>query len=63
MVIMAVVVGTDGKVQNIRVISAPAEDYAQSALEAARQWRFNPATCDGEAMEAEIGLEIEFNIH
>ncbi len=61
-VTMSVVVGTDGKAYNVTVISAPAADYADSAVEAARQWRFKPATCDGKAMEAELGLEIEFNI-
>lgn len=56
-----VVVGIDGNPHNLQVISAPNRDYDEAALEAVRQWRFNPATCDGEPMEVLIQVETEFH--
>src|SRR5882762_2271773 len=53
LVVTSMVVSTDGKPLNLRVTSAPNHDFDRAALEAARQWRFKPATCDGEPMETE----------
>jgi TonB family protein len=61
LVVIRMAVGIDGKPLNLRVASAPNHDFDQAALEAARQWRFKPATCDGEPVEAELALEIDFH--
>ena len=61
LVVTSMVVSTDGKPLNLRVTSAPNHDFDRAALEAARQWRFKPATCDGEPMETEIALEVSFH--
>jgi outer membrane biosynthesis protein TonB len=31
----------------------------KAALEAVRQWRFKPATCDGEPVEVKVAVEID----
>jgi TonB family protein len=41
--------------------SAPNPDYDQAALAAVQQWRFKPATCDGEPMEKKMAIETEFH--
>jgi TonB family protein len=61
LVVMRVVIGTDGKPHNLNVTSAPNHDFDEAALDAVRQWRFKPATCDGEPMEKEISVEIDFH--
>ena len=60
-VTISVVVGIDGKMRNPRVTSAPNHDYDEAALEAIQQWKFKPATCDGEPVEKEITTEFEFH--
>lgn len=60
-VTISVIVGIDGKPHDLKVISAPNRDYDEAALEAVRQWRYKPATCDGEPMEARINVETEFH--
>jgi TonB family protein len=60
-VVMTMRVGTDGKPHDLMVSSAPNGDFDEAALKAARQWRFKPATCDGEAVEVEITLETDFH--
>jgi TonB family protein len=60
-VTISVVVGSDGKPNDLRVISAPNRDYDEATLEAVQHWRYTPATCDGEPMEARINVETEFH--
>jgi len=60
LVVMSLVVGTDGKPHDLRVTSAPNHALDQVALRAAELWTFKPATCEGEPVEAEIVLEIQF---
>jgi TonB family protein len=58
LVVIRVVVGTDGKPHDLTVTSAPNRDSDLAALEAVRQWTFKPATCDGEP----IGVAVEVDI-
>ena len=60
-VTMSVVVGTDGRPHDLRVTSAPNRDYDRAAIAAVQQWRFRPATCDGEPMETQIVIETQFH--
>lgn len=61
-VMIGIVVGIDGRPHDLRVFSAPNNGFDQAALEAARQWKFKPATCGGEPVEVEIALEIDFHL-
>ena len=61
-VAMRIVVGIDGTPHNLKITSAPNSDYDKATLSAVRQWRFKPATCDGEPMEHEVAVEIAFHI-
>jgi TonB-like protein len=45
-----VVIGTDGIVQKITVVTGPPA-LAQSAVEAVRQWRFKPTLINGKPVE------------
>jgi len=60
-VTLALLVGVDGRPHDLRVANSldPTSDTA--ALEAVRQWRFRPATCEGQPMEVEIAVEIDFH--
>jgi TonB family protein len=60
-VTMSVVVGADGKPHDLKVTSVPNRGYDEAALAAVQQWRFKPATCDGEPMEAQIAVESKFH--
>jgi TonB family protein len=60
-VVMSVVVGTDGLPRDLEVTSTPDRYFAEAALKAVRQWKFKPATCDGEPVETKIAVETEFH--
>jgi len=55
------VVGADGKVQSVKLLSGPPM-LAPAALEAARYWRYLPALLNGQPVETEQDIEIEFRL-
>ena len=61
-VMIRVVVGTDGKPHDLRTTSASNRDLDGVALEAVRQWRFKPATCEGESVEGVVEVDVDFQV-
>jgi len=55
------VVGADGKVQSVKLLSG-SPMLAPAALEAARYWRYLPALLNGQPVETEQDIEIEFRL-
>ena len=63
MVVVHVVVGTDGSVESVSLVKRSRhEGFNRSALEAARQWTFAPATRGGVAVLSELDIEVEFRL-
>ncbi len=62
LVILKMVVGTDGKPHDLKVTSAPNRDFDGAALEAVRQWTFKPGTCDGEPVETQVAVDMNFHM-
>ena len=58
-VVLEAVVGRDGEVGDVRVLSGPPV-LAQAAMDAVKQWKYKPATSNGEAVESPIRLEFKF---
>ena len=54
-------VGQDGRVKNLRVVSGPAS-LTSAALSAAQYWRYVPALRNGEPIESEEDISIEFHL-
>lgn len=61
-VTIRMLVGADGVPSEARVIKSLDRGLDQSALEAVSQWRFKPATQDGEAIAFEATIEIGFKL-
>ena len=62
LVVLDVVVAPDGSVKRLRPVSGP-ELLAQSAKEAVQSWKFEPYLSNGEAVEVETTLAIEFRLN
>jgi TonB family protein len=54
-------VGQDGRVKNLRVVSGPAS-LTSAALSAAQYWRYVPAIRNGEPIETDEDISIEFHL-
>jgi TonB family protein len=57
---LRVIVGRDGTVIDERILSTAGRDYSILALETVRKWRYNPARCDGFAIDFNIDVTIRF---
>jgi protein TonB len=60
-VVLQALIGTDGVIENIRVLSGPSI-LASAAQQAVRQWRFKPYLQDGQAVETQAKITVNFTI-
>jgi TonB family protein len=60
-VVLTVIIGKDGKIQNVTVDSGHAL-LIQSALDAVRQWEYRPTLLNAEPVEVSTQVEINFTL-
>jgi TonB family protein len=62
-VVLRVVVGTDGRTHEISVQRSLGMGLDEKAIEAARQWRFEPGQKDGKPVPVEVSMEVNFHLY
>jgi protein TonB len=63
-VMVKFLVDGEGRVTRVAVVEAdPPKVFDQAALDAVRQWRFQPASLDGEAVAAWMSVPIRFKMN
>jgi TonB family protein len=62
-VILALVVGTDGRPRDITIKQSPSADLNQSAIAALKQWKFTPGTKDGQPVPVALDVEMSFRLY
>lgn len=55
------VIGTDGAVESLRVISGP-QELQQSSLDAVRQWTYKPYLLNGDPVEVETTINVIYSL-
>ena len=60
-VVLQATIGKDGNIQNLRVLSGHPM-LTQSALDAVRQWKYKPYLLNGEAVEVETTVQVNFTL-
>jgi TonB family protein len=60
-VVLSAIIGKDGTVENLKVVSGPAA-LQQASLDAVRQWRYEPFLLNGEPVEVETTINIVFTL-
>jgi len=62
-VLLRVLVGTDGKVESVRVIEAEPEGvFEQSAVEAIKSWTFEPGLYKGQPVKSRLDVPFLFQL-
>ena len=51
----------NGKISAMKIVSGPALLH-QAAMEALRQWKYQPATLDGKAVSMHLTVTIQFRL-
>lgn len=60
-VVLQALIGADGIIENLRVLSGPSI-LAAAAQQAVREWRFKPILQRGQAVESKAQITVNFNI-
>jgi len=61
MVVLHVIVGKDGTVENLQVISGP-EMLQKSAMDAVTQWTYKPYLLNGEPVQVDTTVTVNFTL-
>jgi protein TonB len=59
-VVMAGIIGTDGALHNLKVVSG-SPLLREAALEAAKQWRYSPYLLGNKPVETETHITVSFH--
>ena len=62
-VLLYLVVGTDGRAHDVRVISGLGHGLDQEAVKAAEKWKFTPGTVHGTPVPVQLNAEATFRIY
>lgn len=54
------VVGVDGYLHDLRMLESPDPDLTAAGLEALRQWKYQPPSCDGKPIRIETFVDVVF---
>jgi protein TonB len=61
-VVLATVIGKDGRIKDLRVISGPIA-LRDAALNAVQQWRYRPYILKGQPVEVHTTLTVSFQLN
>jgi len=62
-VVLNIIVGTDGRVHNPRVVRSLGMGLDEKAIEGVKTWKFDPSKKDGRAVAVEMNIEVAFNLY
>jgi periplasmic protein TonB len=62
-VLLMLIVGKDGHPYNIRVRQSLGMGLDEKAIEAVKNWRFHPATLNGQPVATQIGVQVDFHLY
>jgi TonB family protein len=60
---LGLIVGTDGRPTNIRVLNSLGMGLDEKAMETVKTWKFEPAMKDGHPVRVEIAVEVDFHLY
>lgn len=60
---LGLIVGTDGRPTNIRVLNSLGMGLDEKAMETVKNWKFEPAMKDGHPVRVEIAVEVDFHLY
>jgi TonB family protein len=62
-VVLWLVVGPDGRPRDIKVLRTLGLGLDEKAIEAVKNWRFEPAMKDGKPVSCMINVEVNFHLY
>lgn len=62
-VLLWVIVGPDGRPRDIRVQRSLGMGLDEKAIEAVRQWKFEPSMKEGHPVAVQVNIEVSFRLY
>lgn len=62
LVVLAAVIGKDGNVQSLKVLSSPSPVLSQAAMDAVKQWKYRPFMLNGTPVEVDTQITVNFTL-
>jgi periplasmic protein TonB len=62
-VVLRVIVGEDGRPRDVRIASSLGMGLDEKALEAVRQWRFEPGRMNGRPVAVLVNVQVNFRLY
>jgi TonB family protein len=62
-VVLNIIVGTDGRVHTPRVVRSLGMGLDEKAIEGVKTWKFDPSKKDGRPVAVEMNIEVAFNLY
>jgi protein TonB len=60
---LGMIVGVDGRPSNIKVLGSLGMGLDEKAIEAVKNWRFEPGMKDGHPVATQIAVEVDFHLY
>jgi len=61
-VVIAAVIGTDGRIRNLEVLASPSPLLTESATDAVKRWEYKPYLLNGTAVEVESIINVTYSL-
>jgi periplasmic protein TonB len=62
-VVLWIIVGPDGRTRDVRVVRSLGLGLDEKAIEAVKQWKFEPARKDGQPVAVQVNVEVNFRLY
>ena len=61
-VVLAAVIGTDGRIRDLGVVTSPASILSDAAVDSVKKWQYKPYFLNGEPVEVETLINVMFRL-
>jgi periplasmic protein TonB len=61
--VLGLIVGADGRPTNIHVVTSLGMGLDEKAMEAVRNWKFEPGQKDGRPVATAVNVEVDFHLY
>jgi protein TonB len=61
-VVLAAIIGKDGTIQNLHVVSTASPLLNQAAIDAVKEWKYRPYILNGEPVEVDTQITVNFTL-